>query len=128
MTTTEPTPLACGMVAHWAEQRGSAQRSRCAGCGEHLDAYTVECPQCAQPAGHSTAMLAQVIETSGGDRQLVVSARTPGGGWEPVRVVEATADAVRMIRANAAGVNARAEARAVVRHGCIGTAGQGVLA
>jgi hypothetical protein len=73
-------------------------------------------------------MLAQVIEITSGARQLVVSARTDSGGWEPIRTVPATDEAVRMIRFSAAGANTRAEARAAGRHDRTGVIGQGVLA
>jgi hypothetical protein len=66
--------------------------------------------------------------TAGGARKLVVSARTPDGGWEPIIAKAATEEAVRMIRGNAANANARAAERAVVRHGRTGVTGQGVLA
>ena len=125
---TAPRPLECGVVARWAEQRSTVRHSSCSGCGEDLDTHTDECPQCGQRAGRATAMLAQVIETAGGARQLVVLARTPTGGWEPIITKAATEETVRMIRGNAAGANARAEARATVRHGRSISTGQGVLA
>jgi hypothetical protein len=41
-------------------------------------------------------MLAVVVDTPAGPR-LVIAERTPGGGWAPARVVEATGEAVRMV-------------------------------
>jgi hypothetical protein len=41
-------------------------------------------------------MLAVVVDTPAGAR-LVIAECIPGGGWAPSRVVEATAEAVRMV-------------------------------
>jgi uncharacterized Zn finger protein (UPF0148 family) len=128
MTSRKPAGAECGVVARWAEPHGTAHHTSCTGCGEPLVPHTIECPQCAQQVGRITAMLAQVIETAGGDRKLVISARTLEGGWEPVRTAAATDEAVRMIRSSAHRANTRADARAAVRHGLIAATGQGVLA
>ena len=57
-----------GVVARWAGRRGAG----------------------------AVGLLAVVVDMPVG-RRLVIAERADGGGWAPARVVEATAEAVRMI-------------------------------
>lgn len=61
------------------------------------------CPSCtsddAADAADATGFLAVVVVTAAGDCLLVVAQRCEAAGaWVPIRVVEATAAAVRMVR------------------------------
>jgi RNA polymerase subunit RPABC4/transcription elongation factor Spt4 len=85
------------VVARWSH-RTATEATRCDECGEHLDVGTTQCPQCRQAAAATaTGMLAVVVETTAGDRRLVVAERTPTGGWAPTRHVPATNQAVRAL-------------------------------
>jgi hypothetical protein len=42
-------------------------------------------------------MLAVVVETTRGDKRLVVAERTPGGGWAATRTMPATPAVVRAV-------------------------------
>jgi RNA polymerase subunit RPABC4/transcription elongation factor Spt4 len=86
------------VVARWAARRATTGPAVCGECGEHLDLGTTQCPQCRQAAATTaTGMLAVVVETTGGDRRLVVAERTPTGGWAPTRHLSATGEAVRAL-------------------------------
>lgn len=47
--------------------------------------------------GGAVGMLAAVVDTPAGAR-LVIAQRTPAGDWAPTRAIDATPDAVRMVR------------------------------
>ena len=86
-----------GVVARWTH-RTAAHPTCCDECGEPLDAGTSQCPQCRQAAGATaTGMLAVVVETTSGDRRLVIAERTPTGGWAPSRHLPATPAVVRAV-------------------------------
>lgn len=93
-----PTRRAATIVARWSARPAASTATVCDECGEALDAGTARCPQCRQAARvMPTGMLAAVVETTRGERRLVVAERTPGGGWAAARVVPATPMAVRAI-------------------------------
>jgi hypothetical protein len=91
---TAPTPIT-GVVARWTGRRRQGAPVRCGECGE--DAISgAPCPGCRQIAGDAVAMMATVVDTPAGAR-LVIAERTRTG-WTPTRTVEATDEAVRVIR------------------------------
>lgn len=94
--TRHHTPGTPGVIARWATATAPVGPTACGECGEHLDPGTAQCPACRQAttAGPATGRLAVVIETTGGERRLLIAERTPGGGWAPTRYLPATADAV----------------------------------
>jgi hypothetical protein len=92
---TSPVPT---IVARWSTRPATTTATVCDECGEALEAGTTRCPQCRQAAPvPPTGMLAAVVETTGGERRLVVAERTPGGGWAAARVVPATPTVVRAV-------------------------------
>jgi hypothetical protein len=86
------------VVARWAARPATTGPAVCGECGEPLDPGSVQCPQCRQAtATTATGMLAVVVETTAGDRRLVVAERTPTGGWAPTRHLPASDQAVRAL-------------------------------
>jgi hypothetical protein len=90
---TGPAHQAPGIVARWAGRRRTAV---CGECGEPAAVAGTSCALCGQLPGEPVGMLATVIDTPAGPR-LVIATRI-GGGWVPVRAVEATSEALRMVR------------------------------
>jgi hypothetical protein len=89
---------AATIVARWSSRPAPTTATVCEECGEALEAGTTRCPQCRQAAPVPlTGMLAAVVETTGGERRLVVATRTPGVGWAATRVVRATPTVVRAV-------------------------------
>lgn len=92
------TRPAATIVARWSARPATVTATVCDECGESIDAGTARCPQCRQATRvMQTGMLAAVVETTGGERRLVVAERTPGGGWAAARVVPATPSVVRAV-------------------------------
>jgi hypothetical protein len=90
--------LVATVVARWTTRPATAVPVVCDECGEVLEPGTTQCPQCRQAAPiPPTGMLAVVVETTRGDKRLVVAERTPGGGWAATRTMPATPTAVRAI-------------------------------
>ncbi|HEX6238918.1 MAG TPA: hypothetical protein VFZ68_17085 [Acidimicrobiales bacterium] len=86
------------IVARWTSRPATTASAFCDECGETLDPGTTRCPQCRQSAPvPPTGMLAVLVETTGGDRRLVVAERTPDGGWAPTRHLPATPTTVRAL-------------------------------
>jgi hypothetical protein len=86
------------ILARWSTCSATTVPAMCDECGEALEAGVTHCPQCRQSVPlPSTGMLAALVETTGGDRRLVVAERTPGGGWAAARVMPATPNAVRAL-------------------------------
>lgn len=85
-----------GVIARWATPTTPTGPTACDECGEHLDPDMTQCPGCRQTTttGPATGRLAVVIETTAGDRRLVIAERTPSGGWAPTRRLPATDKAV----------------------------------
>ena len=87
-----------GVIARWATPTAPAGPTGCDECGEHLDPDMAQCPGCRQTtAGPATGRLAVVIETTAGDRRLLIAERTPSGGWASTRRLPATDKAVRAV-------------------------------
>jgi hypothetical protein len=82
-----------GVVARWTGRRRTAV---CGECGEPAEVAGTSCAGCGQLPGEPVGMLATVIDTPAGPR-LVIAARA-GNGWVPIRAVEATSEALRMVR------------------------------
>lgn len=93
--TPHHDPGTPGVIARWATASAPDRPSACGECGQHLNPDTTQCPGCRQTtAGPATGRLAVVIETTAGERRLLIAERTPAGGWAPTRHLPATADAV----------------------------------
>lgn len=82
------------IVARWTAHRSGPS---CDECGTRTAGTAGSpCPGCGEIPGPSVGMVAAVIDTPAGSRLVV--ARREGTGWVPVRHVDATPKAVRMIR------------------------------
>lgn len=86
------------ILARWSTCSATTAPAMCDECGEALEAGLTHCPQCRQSVPvPPTGMLAALVETTGGERRLVVAERTPGGGWAAAHVMPATPNAVRAL-------------------------------
>jgi predicted RNA-binding Zn-ribbon protein involved in translation (DUF1610 family) len=90
---------AATVVARWTTRPATTTTPVvCDECGEVLEPGMTRCPQCRQAAPlPPTGMLAVVVETTRGDKRLVVAERTPGGGWAATRTMPATPAVVRAV-------------------------------
>ena len=89
---------AATVVARWTTRPAATTAVECDECGEVLEPCTAQCPQCRQAAPiPPTGMLAVVVETTRGEKRLVVAERTAAGGWAAIRTMPATPTAVRAV-------------------------------
>jgi hypothetical protein len=56
----------------------------------------VACRACGQLGGDAVGMLATVVD-AGGELRIVIAQRTGTGDWTPIRIIPATAEALRTL-------------------------------